>query len=158
MRERAEKALERGRNDINNPVLDTALDHLTLARTQALAARAGESVDPADIETHFAQAVKGLRDSGNQDDLPRGLLHRAAWHQDQGRYHEAARDLKETLGIAERGHMRLHEADAHLGLAVLEGLPVLQRRAHWEKARALIEECGYGVRRGRLARGAEKLL
>jgi hypothetical protein len=43
------------------------------------------------------QAVEGLRASGSNDDLPRGLLARAAFCRSVGDWDGAARDLDEVL-------------------------------------------------------------
>jgi hypothetical protein len=64
-------------------------------------------------------AVDGLRKSGQEDDLPRGLLARAACLRDMGEWSAAARDLRETREIAERGEMRLFLTDWHLESARL---------------------------------------
>ncbi|MDM8547366.1 hypothetical protein QUF61_12790 [Candidatus Venteria ishoeyi] len=175
LRERGEKTLDWVTNHFTNMgLLDISLHHLTLARVQVLSTRftvdnAGanppytddNSAQAVEIGGHFQQAVAGLRDSGNQDDLPRGLLHRATWYMQQGRLAKAQRDLQEALQIAQRGEMRLHEVDAHLGFAALlkrpdfenlEALePNLSAGAHLDRAEALIDATGYESRRGRLA-------
>jgi tetratricopeptide (TPR) repeat protein len=120
-----------------DPLLDIALDHLTLGRAALYAAilefQTGSSASPpsASISTapeglpqalflaarELNEAVSGLRRSGQQDELPRGLLSRA-WL----RFVMGARtgpestqsDLDEAFDIAERGQMRLHLADIHL--------------------------------------------
>jgi len=147
--ERAEKTLAWAEQN-NVDILSIALDHLALARALSLSAADGTAADSAAINAHFDQAVQGLRDTGQEIMLPHGLLHRAAWYQQQGQLKDAEQDLREALQIAERGEMRLFEADARLGLAVLEGLPVLEARAQWDKARAIIDETGYESRRARL--------
>ena len=60
-----------------------------------------------------------LRQSGNQDDIPRSLLARVALHRERRHFEPAQRDLDEAMAIAERGGMGLHRADAHLGYARL---------------------------------------
>ena len=64
-------------------------------------------------------AANGLRLSGNQDDLPRGLFARAELYRLQGNYHSAWDDLEEAHDIAERGEMRLWLTDYHLGASRL---------------------------------------
>jgi hypothetical protein len=68
-------------------------------------------------------------------------------------------DLSETLEIAERGLMRLHECDAHLEWGRLCGdrgdLEGVER--HLARARKLVDETGYG-RREREVRELEGLL
>ena len=99
VRNRAEKMFEwRSEGD---SLLDIALDHLTLGRTYLAEAELqteptvraagvdGESDQTAkpeatafgslqQAEHHLNQSVSLLRQAGNQDQLPRGLLHRAA--------------------------------------------------------------------------------
>ncbi len=63
--------------------------------------------------------MDGLRQAGQQDDLPRGLLARAELHRFTGAFSKALNDLDEAFTIATRGGMRLHEADCHLEYARL---------------------------------------
>ena len=71
-------------------------------------------------------AANGLRLSGNQDDLPRGLFARAELYRLQGNYHSAWDDLEEAHDIAERGEMQLWLTDYHLlaGRVISHQLPV----------------------------------
>jgi hypothetical protein len=67
----------------------------------------------------------------------------------------ARRDLGEALTLATRCGFRLHEADAHLGLARLALAdptvgPAIAR-AHLALARSIIEATGYHRRDGELA-------
>ena len=109
VRERAEKTLDWVANHFTNMgILDSALDHLSLAR--ALALEAGGKPPPAQrasIQIHFDQAVQGLRDSGDQDMLTIALIHRAHWHRQQGEQAQAERDWQEARQIAELGEMGL---------------------------------------------------
>jgi hypothetical protein len=60
----------------------------------------------------------------------------------------AATDLREAQEIAERGSMRLHEADAHLEWTRLH-LATGDRaaaRLSLDRARELVRACGYGRR------------
>ena len=94
------------------------------------------------------RAVDGLREAGTQDHLPRGLLARAALRRLAGDPGGAAADLREAQEIAERGSMRLFEADAHLEWTRLHlgtGDPDAARE-HLDRARTLVRECGYGRR------------
>jgi hypothetical protein len=73
------------------------------------------------------QAVDGLREAGQEDDLPRGLLARAAWGRWAAHFAAAERDLRECEDIALRGGMQLHLIDCHLEaarLALATGQPV----------------------------------
>jgi hypothetical protein len=142
-------------------LLGIALDHLTLARAALYAALLDLSGQPADwaaARVHADAAVDGLRASGNQDELPRGLLTRA-WLRaiearpsplaplPEGGGLDAARaDLAEAERLATRGDMRLHLADVYLYRARL-----FRDRQALAEARRLIEACGYGRRLGELA-------
>jgi tetratricopeptide (TPR) repeat protein len=78
------------------------------------------------------QAVDGLREAGQEDDLPRGLLARAAWGRWAAHFAAAERDLQECEDIAMRSGMQLHLIDCHLEaarLALAAGQPVLARTA-----------------------------
>jgi tetratricopeptide (TPR) repeat protein len=160
VQERAVQTLEKHRGWYS--LLSIALDHLSLGRAhlgRALTAP-GPATPGEETEAGFAQAaehldhaVEGLRQSCNEDDLPRGLLARAALHRLRGNRAGAAADLSEALEIAERGGMRLHACDAHLEWARLD----LQQgdaaaaRKHVELARRLVNETGYKRREREVA-------
>ena len=120
------------------------------------------SQDLAGLEqaaAHLNRAVDGLRQAGHQDDLPRGLLARAALHRAQAQYTKDQRDLEETLAIATRGGMRLYEADSHLEYTRLH-LACGEREAAREslsRARKMIEQMGYHRRDGEVAALGEQL-
>ena len=62
--------------------------------------------------------------------------------------------------MAERGGMRLHQCDAHLGyarLALAEGGSQADARAHLQSAKELIQACGYHRRDGEVEALEEKL-
>jgi len=63
---------------------------------------------------YLNKAVAGLRESGNQDDIPRGLFARAFLYRMQQDFPNAWDDLAEALEIAERGSMKLWLGDYHL--------------------------------------------
>ena len=97
--------------------------------------------------------MDGLRRAGHQDEIPRGLLARAALHRVAGDTGAARRDLDEAMEIAGRGPMRLYQTDAHLEYARLDldlG-EVEAARTHVDEAAALIEETGYHRRDDELA-------
>jgi tetratricopeptide (TPR) repeat protein len=125
----------------NDPLLDIALEHLTLARcalyTDLLH---GRSPDDA-AQQHAEAAVTNLRQAGVQHHLPRGLLTRAWLRHCLDDLPGAEADLAEAQRIAERGGMKLYLADIALTSARL-----FDDKAELAKARALIEECGYGRR------------
>ena len=158
-----------------------ALDTLSLARaglvlalehvpSGALANSAG--ADASAASGSLDEAVDRLRTSGRNEQVPRGLLARAAFRRTVGDWDGAARDLDEVEEIAEPGPMRLYLCDCALerarlalarreAFAPLNGLvepsppppaPARRRRGGWltykareqlDAARKLIAECGY---------------
>lgn len=139
-----------GWNPALDPLLDIAHDHLSLGRAHlGLALTASEQApDFHEAAEHLDQAVEGLRKAAHETELPRGLLARATLRRLAGDPEGAAADLREALEIAERGSMRLHEADAHLEwtrLHLATGDTAAVRR-HLDRARDLVHECGYGRR------------
>jgi len=130
----------------SDPLLDIALDHLSLGR--ALPSESDQAAAQLD------EAVEGLRKAGQQDDLPRGLLARAAFRRQRGDFAGAQRDLDEAFALASRSSMRLHLTDCHLEQARLL-LAQGQRpraREHLEKAKQLIAATGYLRRDGEAAK------
>ena len=134
-------------------LLDIALDHLSLGRGHLLQAQQEESHDFTQATTHLKRAVDGLRQAGQQDDLPRGLLARAELCRVTGDMDRAWADLDEALSIATRGGMRLHEADCHLEYARLHLACGDKEKARESlaKAKGMIEEMGYHRRDGEVA-------
>ena len=162
-------------------LLQVTLDTLTLGRAcHALALQSEASAHSAKTTrdntrgavTRLDEAVEGLRASGNNDHIPRGLLARAAFRRAIGDWDGAARDLDEVEEIAEPGPMRLYLCDCALerarlalarreAFAPLNGLlapspppPALpdaaaaaglmeEARVQLDAARKLIAECGY---------------
>nr|NIM14651.1 hypothetical protein [Candidatus Aminicenantes bacterium]NIM81381.1 hypothetical protein [Candidatus Aminicenantes bacterium]NIN87392.1 hypothetical protein [Candidatus Aminicenantes bacterium]NIO83696.1 hypothetical protein [Candidatus Aminicenantes bacterium]NIQ69626.1 hypothetical protein [Candidatus Aminicenantes bacterium] len=74
--ERAEKTLE-WMKKANAPLLILALENLSLGRAWMMKSQKEGSSDFTRALDYLNRAVNGLRESGNQDDLPRGLLARA---------------------------------------------------------------------------------
>jgi nucleoside phosphorylase/tetratricopeptide (TPR) repeat protein len=143
VRERAAKAMDVATR--NHWLLDIALDHLSLGRADILAAQRGAAGDLSEAASQLQQAVDGLRRAGRQDYLALGLVARAALHTYTRAFAGARRDLDEALTLATRCGFRLHEADAHLGLARLalaDDNPAAARD-HRDRARAIIEATGY---------------
>ncbi|MCH8061802.1 MAG: hypothetical protein IH861_04805 [Chloroflexi bacterium] len=127
------------------PLLDIAFDHLSLGRAHMLQAQKEDSDDFSQATEHLDQAVEGLRDAGQQDELPRGLLARAELRRAQEDFEPAQRDLDEAFDIAERGGMGLHLADCHLGYARLH-LAMGDKpkaRENLDTAKEMIEQMGY---------------
>ncbi len=147
VRERAEQFFEwRVPGD---PLLDIALDHLSLGRAHlGLALTSGASPDVTEAAEHLDRAVEGIRQAGREDCLPWALLARAALRRLRDDEAGAAADLREAEEIAERGHMRLHEADVHLEWTRLH-LATGDRDAAGRRlaqARGLVTKIGYGRR------------
>jgi tetratricopeptide (TPR) repeat protein len=152
VQERAERALEIVLQGSQN-LLDIALNHLSLGRAYLAQALQEGTGDPStalrtsysQAAAHLEEAVNGLRKAGQQDELPRGLLARAALRRALGDFKRAEADLAEAASIAGRGGMRLFEADCHLEYARLylaQGQPD-QARQYLATAKAVIQETGY---------------
>lgn len=155
---RAQKMFEWQTAD--DPLLDVALDHLTLGRATLYRAILTDSkTDHAEaLETASQQltaAVDGLRRAGVHDYTVRGLLSRAWLWFLEGDADGARRDLDEAWQMAERGPMRLFMADIHLYRARLfhavKPYPWKSPKDDLAEARKLIEECGYHRRDEELA-------
>jgi tetratricopeptide (TPR) repeat protein len=178
-RERAAQTIDIARR--NSWVLEVALDTLTLGRAhlalapQSLASGASTASVSGDARAaagRLDEAVEGLRASGLSEQVPRGLLARAAFRRAVGDWDAAARDLDEVHEIAEPGPMRLFLCDGALerarrALAMIEAFaplngfvepspppPVLpdaaavaafkeEARKQLDAARELIAKCGY---------------
>jgi len=146
---------------------ETALDRLTLARSLMLEQRLTEfaanqdpptvgsssGVDPsADIRELCDAAVRGLRQAGQLDDLPRGLLARADYRHWIGDEPGAEADLREAEKLAKRCGMRLHQTDTHLLRARFELFRNPAKGSeHLAQARQLIADTGYHRRDPELA-------
>ncbi|MCB1905755.1 MAG: toll/interleukin-1 receptor domain-containing protein [Rhodocyclaceae bacterium] len=127
-------------------VFDLALTHLACARALLQTMRALTTRDLADETAHHLQvAVDGLRQAGKLDDIPRGLLVRAAFHAYMGASEKARRDLDETLTIAGRLGARLYEVDARLEYArlYLAGGETARALDTLARARGSLEKLGY---------------
>ncbi len=153
--ERAEQAIKIAER--NRWILDIALDHLSLGRARFGLALA----DPAGAEhaAHLAasaealdRAVAGLRQSGYEEFLTRGLLARAELRHFKGDRRGAEADFVEAEEIAERGGMRLHLCDVHLGWArlLLEAGEKAAAGRRLAAARSLVTATGYGRRAAEL--------
>jgi tetratricopeptide (TPR) repeat protein len=155
VRERAGRALKDSMTSraASASLLDIALDHLSLGRAEMALGDRDEARHQLD------QAVDGLREAGQIHELPRGLLVRAAFFCEVGECQESRLDLDEAVRIAERGGMRLHHCDVHLGyarLALAEGRPD-DISEHLKSAKTLVRECGYHRRDGEVEALEKKL-
>lgn len=153
VQKRANQTLKYGK-EVWYPLLSVALDKLSLGLAsflQGMAEGIDRSKPPAFTQAidYLNGAVDGLRQAGQQDDLPRGLLARAACYRAQNEFAPAWADLEEAREIAERGEMKLHLADYHLEAGRLQGARGKWQEAkeHLEKAAKMIEEMGYGRRK-----------
>ena len=146
VRERAGQTLEWVTEE--HWLVDIALDNLSLGRAALLQAQVEGPATLPEAEQRLDQAVQGLREAGQQHQLPRGLLARAELHRFKKDWPAAWRDLDEAREIAERGEMRLHLADYHLEAARLSlaGGKQDQAREHSATAKQMVEEMGYGRR------------
>jgi tetratricopeptide (TPR) repeat protein len=156
-RQACREVLERARQFFewrvpSDPLLDIALDHLTLGRAHlglALTATGEDSTAQlAQAAEELDRAVDGLRRAAAEEFVSRGLLARAALRRFRTDFDLATADLAEALEIAERGPMRLHECDAHLEWARLcrDQGDLAAARRHLARARELVRETGYGRR------------
>ena len=161
------------------PLLDIALDHLTLGRATLYAAILEQS-EIQGSKFEIEAAVSGLRRASQQQYLPLGLLTRAWLRSLAARSassesaqltgaESAQGDLDEAWEIAERGPMKLFMADIHLYRARLFGGMRDEgggMKYPWDKnqdgtsrgpqddldaAEKLINECGYHRRDEELA-------
>ncbi|MEZ4434576.1 MAG: hypothetical protein R3F65_19410 [bacterium] len=125
--------------------LETALGEVLWGR---LLVAAGDDEGFRAAGAHFEAAVAGLRAAGMRDELPRGLLARAAWYRAAGDARAARRDVEEAMAVAAGGGMRLYLADGWIEAAwqdLFGGDRAAAGRAYGE-ARALVEATGAGSR------------
>jgi tetratricopeptide (TPR) repeat protein len=142
--ERAAQTLGDAEGSSDTPLLDLALDRLTLGRA-ALCRAILEDSDLAPARAKIEHALISLRRAGQLQYLSRGLLPRAWLFCLEGNPTGACADLDEAQEIAERGPMPLLLAD----IALYRGRLFDDRNALAE-ARRLIEKHGYGRRLGEL--------
>ncbi|AQR64627.1 hypothetical protein BXU06_05810 [Aquaspirillum sp. LM1] len=128
-------------SESTHDLLSIALGNLTLARCALYADRLHGRAPGDKAKQHSATAIDRLRQANQQDHLPRGLLTRAWLRHSLNDLPGTQADLAEAQRIAERGGMKLHLADIALTRARL-----FNDTVELAKARALIEECGYGRR------------
>jgi len=131
-------------NPAQDPILDIALDHLTLGRA-ALYRSILFGTDPGPARAEIEQAVDGLLRAGHNEFIARGLLTRAWLLLVEGHPTAARADLDEAQEIAERGPMPLYLAD----IALYRGRLFGDREA-LVVACGLIEAHGYARRLGEL--------
>jgi tetratricopeptide (TPR) repeat protein len=143
VKQRASGTLEVARREFG--LLSNALDNLSLGRAWLMEAEQAGTCDTAQAAEFLQRAVDGLRRAAQMDDLPRGLLARAALYRFTGDYTHAQRDLNETFRIANRGGMGLHLADYQLESARLDIAQgnLDKAREHLATAKEMIQRIGY---------------
>jgi tetratricopeptide (TPR) repeat protein len=144
VRERAEHAINISQR--NNRLLDIANDQLSLGRARLMQILAENTGDFTKAMDYLHQAVAGLRKSGYQDNLPRGLFARAEGYRHMKDFNAAREDLQEALEIAQQGGMNLFLADYHLEagkLCFAQGKKT-DARKHFNTAKEMMVEMGYG--------------
>ena len=132
---------------VGDPLLARALEHLILGSAYSQQNNFKQAGD------WLNQAVVSLRKTGQLDDLPRGLLARAALHRKTSAFKLAHKDLEEVVDLCVRGGMRLFLADYNLEIARLlltesaslniENSKVENISHHIAEAERLIDETGY---------------
>ena len=152
VKRRAEKTLEWAKKYLGRglSLWDIALDKISLGRAYMLEAVTKGIVDFEKSRGYLDAGVEGLREAGQQEDLPRGLLARAALYRHSGEYEKGVRDVEESREIAGRGQMKLHLADCSLECARLYNAGGDKDKAGEELALAkrLVGETGYHRRDG----------
>lgn len=143
----------------SRPLLEIALDHLSLGRASLLEAQWSGSDDISHAEEFVQRSVEGLRDARTLHHLPRGLLTSAQVHRFKRDFDNAERDLTEVLRIATRGEMDLYITDYHLECARLRLSQGDQNKAreHLATGREMIERLGYHRRDKELVELEEQL-
>jgi tetratricopeptide (TPR) repeat protein len=109
--ERAEYSIKIAKR--NQWLLDIALNQLSIGQAY------WQQGNTQQATYWLERTVAEFRTAGNQDELPRGLLARAALHRHCGDFARARQDLQEVFDIAEPSGMRLHLTDYHLEMARL---------------------------------------
>lgn len=141
----AEQTLVWAKQATGVSLLDIALNKLTLANAYSQRAVRDHKLNDQQTADFFQQAIAGLESAGQQDDLTRGLLDRAAFYRQSQQYDKAQQDLNRAFDIADYSGMRLYLCDYHLESA---RLALAQRdhasaTQHHTKAEALINATGY---------------
>ncbi len=101
------------------PLYDVANDNLAMGLGLLQKAQKESTSDCVLARYHLEKAVEAQRQAGYRDELPRGLMARAALRRLEGNAELATRDLFEAIEIATRSGMKLHEADCQLELSRL---------------------------------------
>ncbi len=136
---RAGKALEIVLNGSRN-LLAIALNILSLGKAHFLQTQEQKTPDFKQAEAYLNQAVEGLVKAGQQQELPRGLLARAALYRLKADFSKAHSDADEVFDMADRSDMKLFLTDYHIEscrLALAQDNPE-QARTHLSAAKKRI--------------------
>lgn len=131
----------------DTPLLDQAVAHLSMGRLHLV------QRDYPESKPFLRRAVELLRLAGQSDYLPRGLVANAEFHLGTADFERSHKVLDDSLTLCLRAGLRLFEADTWLGLGRLNLRTGELRQAGESlgRARAIIEQTGYGRRREELA-------
>ncbi|MBF0160967.1 MAG: hypothetical protein HQL88_01640, partial [Magnetococcales bacterium] len=134
--QRAEKTLQWATK--RSMLLEIALDQLTLGQAHSGLKNWKEA------GAWLEKAVSALERAGGQDDIPRGLIARAAFYRLQQQWEKARGDLEEAWEISRRGGMTFYILQLHLeesALALAQGTTAAAIQ-HLDQAESLIQEKG----------------
>lgn len=145
VKKRVKKVLEWYKDFVDIGLSTIGLDNLSLGRAHLLQSKHDLNHPFIESLTYLNRAVDGLRQAGQQDYLPLGLLARAEYYRVTGVFDKAQRDLDEAFTIATRGGMGLYLADCHLEYTrlYLAKHDKAKTREHWQIAKDSIEKMGY---------------
>jgi tetratricopeptide (TPR) repeat protein len=144
------RAMTAAAHDLDDPFA-VSLHQLCIGRTMMLQALVDPHHRLADAAEPLDRCINGLRQSGRQHWLPRGLLARAALRRESGWLVEAQADIAEALEIAQQQRitpMRLHIADCLIEQARLDlaGRRFTAAVDHYRDARTLVDRMRYHCR------------
>jgi len=142
---RISKMLE-WKND--TPLVFVALQYLCIGRAYMLQAQEEATDNFSQAKDYIDTAVIDLRQAGYRDHIPRALLARAELNRLMSNFQKSIDDLEETMTIATRGEMGLHQADCYLEYIRLYIVTEENDKAHksLDKAADAVEKMGYHLR------------
>ena len=100
------------------------------------------------LYSNLDESIEAFREVDRQDHLPYALTARAESHRCQGDLGAAREDLAESVALAERTDMRLHEADARIveAKAARDAGNYQGALQALGRAQELVTACAYGLR------------
>jgi tetratricopeptide (TPR) repeat protein len=121
------------------------LDYISLGIAHLLQSQNDSAHPFTESLTYLNHGVNVLRQAGQQQYLPIGLLARAEFYRIADSLNKTLKDLDEAFIIATRSGMGLYLADCHLGYArlYLAKSEKNKAREHWQIAKESIEKMGY---------------